>query len=130
MPLTASHSLSYPSVIPQVSIAAFSFLFSPVALPLSLSLSRPLPHKSIAVESLSSIGLPVHLDILAFLHQIKHQLGVHFCQAAVILFLTSSPGSPQPPLAFITDPTYLNVSVCFNKCRVLSLIISVSFILA
>src|SRR6218665_275853 len=34
------------------------------------------------------------------------------------------------PLAFITDPRYLNISVCSNKCPVLSLIISVSFVLA
>src|SRR6218665_2715953 len=51
----------------------------------------------------------------------------HFCQAALILFLTSC---SQPLLAFITDPRNLNVSVCFNKCPVLSLIISISFISA
>src|SRR6218665_618679 len=37
---------------------------------------------------------------------------VHFCQAALILFLTSC---SQPLLVFITDPRFLNVSVCFNK---------------
>src|SRR6218665_92284 len=61
------------------------------------------------------------------LQHTKPARSFHFCQAALILFLTSC---SQPPLAFITDPRYLNVSVCFNKCPALSLIISVSFVLA
>src|SRR6218665_1219189 len=59
--------------------------------------------------------IPFLLDILAFLHHTKHKTPVrffHYCQAALILFFTSC---SQPPLAFITDPRYLNVSVCSNK---------------
>src|SRR6218665_2244920 len=43
-------------------------------------------------------------------------MSFHFCQAALILFLTSC---SLPPLACITDPRYSNVSVCFNKCPVM-----------
>src|SRR6218665_1588792 len=71
-----------------VSTAAFSFLFSPVALPLSLSLSRPLLHTS----ALVLYSFP--LNILAT-HKTTAR-SFHYYHAALILFLISC---SQPPLA-------------------------------
>src|SRR5688572_11993087 len=45
---------------------------------------------------------------------------LHFCHAILILYLTSC---SQPPCAFITDPRYLNVTVCFSATPAASLMI-------
>lgn len=104
-----------------------NFMLSPVVLPLSL----PLCDMHASAPYIGT-GLIIVLYTYTFHFRFVGILASHkppatsfnFSQPASILFLT------YVFTATLSVHYRLNVSICFNKCPVMSLIISVSFVLA
>src|ERR1700733_57054 len=136
--ILASLTLSVMHATPRVFLMS-SFLF------LSLS-ETPSIQRSILISALSSnpssflvsaqvsapyiiTGLIIVLyifDLTCIGILLSHSTQVnslHFCQATLILLLTSC---SHPPCAFSMDPRYLNVSVCFSAFPAASLIVTAS----
>src|SRR6218665_3389181 len=118
--LSVMHATPIPSIHLSILISVLSRSFSSFL----LSVHASAPYIITGLIIVSYI-FPLRATVILGSH-ITPVRSLHFCQAVLILFLTSC---SQPPVLCIIDPKYLKSSTCFSVFPSLSTITNASSVL-